>query len=131
MSMKQLQSELLKLVSLGKKNQNSIMQQLDKVITDYGYFKVKKWRNLTNSKKNSLLHELVERDLLDVIRYVVTTYNYDINIRRESDGYTPYQLASEKQNSEICDALEDLGADIMITVDVSKWTLDEDTKKIN
>ena len=100
--MNQLESELLKLLSRGKKNQDSINKQIDPFITNYGLRHLKKWRNLSN-KRNTFLHELVERDLPDVIRHVAKKYDFDLNIRRESDGIAPLQLAAHyKRFEDVC-----------------------------
>jgi ankyrin repeat protein len=129
MAMNQLQTDLLNLLSLGKENQNKIIKRLDQLIRENGTKLILKWRNLTNNTKNTLLHELVERELPDVIRFVMTDHKLDINIQRGSDGLTPFQLASKNQNSEMCSLLKELGAEEILTEDVSKWLSEEDKLK--
>jgi len=126
--MNQLNGELLKLLTLDKMNQQKIIKRLDDLFVKFGTFNIEKWRNLSN-KKNTLLHELVERDLSDVIRHVVQNYQVDINIQRDTDQLTPFQLALENKNTEMCNLLKELGAEEILTVDVSKWPLDEDREK--
>jgi hypothetical protein len=58
--------------------------------------------------------------LPDVVDYVIKNYDFDINIRRESDGSTPFQLAFDNQNSKMCDFLKGLGADETLD-DGLKW----------
>jgi hypothetical protein len=126
--MNQLNGELLKLFTLGKMNQQKIIERLDDLFVKFGTFKIEKWRNLSN-KKNTLLHELVERDLSDIIRHVVQNYQVDINIQRDTDQLTPFQLALENNNTEMCSLLKELGAEEILNVDVAKLLLDEDRGK--
>ncbi len=128
MSMNQLQPELLKILSISKTNQNSIIVRLDDLFRKFGTYNIEKWRNMSN-KKNSLLHELVEKDMPDVIRHIIQEHKLDINIRRDSDGVTPFQLASKNEDSDMCDVLKELGAAEIQTEDVSKWSPDEDREK--
>jgi len=115
--MKQLQTELIQLLLLGKDNQRSIIKRLDELIITYGMLKIQSWRNFSNRKKNTLLHELVEMELLDVVRHFLKTNKFNINIRRESDGITPFQLAIQNQNIEMCNLLKQFGADQIETED--------------
>jgi hypothetical protein len=126
--MNQLQPELLKILSISKTNQNSIIVRLDDLFRKFGTYNIEKWRNMSN-KKNSLLHELVEKDMPDVIRHIIQEHKLDINIRRDSDGVTPFQLASKNEDSDMCDVLKELGAAEIQTEDVSKWSPDEDREK--
>ena len=71
------------------------------------------------------MHELVERDLSDVIRHVVQNYKIDINILRDPDYLTPFQLALGSKNTEICRLLKGLGAAEILTIDVSKLLIEE------
>jgi ankyrin repeat protein len=118
MAMRQLQSELLDVLSMGKDDQKNIIKRLDKIIRISGIGSIEKWRNSTNNKSNSFLHELVERELSDVICFVVKEHKLNINIKRESDGWTPLQLASKKQNSEMCNLLKKIGASKVETADI-------------
>ncbi len=117
MSMKQLQTELIQLLLLGKDNQRSIIKRLDELIIKYGMLKIQSWRNFSNRKKNTLLHELVEMELLDVVRHFLKKNKFNINIKRESDGITPFQLAIQNQNIEMCNLLKQFGADQIETED--------------
>ncbi|CAF1593294.1 unnamed protein product [Rotaria sp. Silwood1] len=129
MAMDQLNRELLKLLSLGNANQNSIIKRFDEVAKKFGTYSLVKWRDLSNNKKNSLLHELVDRKLPDVLHHVVRNYELDINIRRGSDGLTPLQLASLNKDQLMCNLLKQLGASEIETEDVSRWLSDEDKEK--
>jgi hypothetical protein len=126
--MNQLQPELLKLLLMGKTNETNIIKRLDDLYRRFGCLQIEKWRHMTNNK-NSLLHELVEKEMLEVVRHIVLEQHFDINIRRDSDGLTPLQLASENDNSEMCDLLKELGAKDIQTEDVSQWSPDEDREK--
>ncbi|CAF3151772.1 unnamed protein product [Rotaria sp. Silwood2] len=128
MAMDQFNRELLKLLSLGNDNQNSIIRRLDDLAKQFGTIMLGKWRNLSNNK-NSLLHELVERKLDDVLHYAMGKYELDINVRRGSDGLTPFQLASVNNDQTMCNLLKQLGANAIQTEDVSKWSPDADREK--
>jgi ankyrin repeat protein len=131
MSINQLQTELLKVLGLGKSNQHSIIKRLDRLYEDFGGLNMQKWRYASN-KSNSLLHELVDKEMPDVIRHLVEVRKFDINVRRGSDGLTPLQLAIKNDNSEVSAVLVDLGAVDIQTEDVSTWLSDEDkTKAMN
>ncbi len=60
MSMNQLQTELIKVLSIDKENQNKIINRLDKIIVNFGRLNIIRWRNSLNDEKNTLLHELCE-----------------------------------------------------------------------
>ncbi|CAF1065690.1 unnamed protein product [Rotaria sordida] len=126
--MEQLNRELLKLLSLGDENQNSIIRRFDDLAKKYGTLNLEKWRNLSNNK-NSLLHELVEKKLDDVIRHVLTECQFDVNVRRTSDGLTPLQVASANKDRFMCDLLKQFGATEIQTEDVSTWLSDADKGK--
>ncbi len=128
MSMNQLQSELLKVLLLDQTNQKSMIKRLDDLYRNYGAINIRKWRNIPNNK-NTLLHELVEKELPEVIRHVVLKYEFDINIRRDTDGLTPLKLALQNDSTEICELLIELGAKDIETEDVSTWLSDEDKGK--
>ncbi len=128
MSMNQLHTELLKVIALGKSNQNSVIRRLEKLYEEFGSLNMQKWRN-TSNKSNSLLHESVDREMPEVIQHLVEVRKFDIDVRRGSDGLTPLQLASENQNSEITALLVQLGAGDIQTEDVSTWLSDDDKKK--
>ncbi|CAF1241311.1 unnamed protein product [Adineta steineri] len=129
MSMQQLNDEIEKLFRISNKHQDSFIKRLDDLYRKFGTVSMEKWRNRTNNKNNSLLHELVEKDMPDVIEHVIREYKFDINIRRDKDGVTPLDLASVNENSNICDLLERLGATNVQREDVSKWSSDEEKEK--
>jgi hypothetical protein len=58
--MNQLQTELIKVLSIDKENQNKIINRLDKIIVNFGRLNIIRWRNSLNDEKNTLLHELCE-----------------------------------------------------------------------
>jgi ankyrin repeat protein len=126
--MNQLQPELLKTLALGKNNQTSIIKRLDQLYRQFGVLNIEKWRHISN-KKNSLLHALVEKELPEVVSHIISEHKFDVNIRRDSDGLTPLQLAAENGNLEICELLKELGAENIETEDVSQWSPDEDREK--
>jgi hypothetical protein len=123
--MQQLQPDLLQLLLLGKENQKAIIKRLDRLITEVGIAKIKKWRNFSNKHKNTLLHELVEMEMAEVVHYFLTKYKSDINIniRRESDCATPFQLANQNHDTEMCDLLIKFGAD--------QKQMEDEGKKLN
>lgn len=110
---------------MGKKYQSDVIKQLDQIYRKYGSMNIEKWRNMSN-KKNSFLHELVEVEMIEVIRHIVLEQKFDIDLRRDSDGLTAYQLASQNKKAEICDVLEELGAQSIETVDVNLLSPDEE-----
>lgn len=128
--MDQLQRELLQLLSLGHTNQNTIIKRLDKVVMQHGTNLLQKWRNFSNNDKNSFLHELVEQHMEEVMRHVLERYELDVNVRRTSDGLTPYRLALKNGDNRICDLLKKYGAsDDVSAEDNSQWLSDEDREK--
>ncbi|CAF4822920.1 unnamed protein product, partial [Rotaria magnacalcarata] len=70
-----------------------MIKRLDDAARDFGFINLTKWRNVSNDTKNSLVHELVERNLHEVIYHAITVLKLDINVRRGSDGLTPLQIA--------------------------------------
>ena len=110
-----------------KGNIGDMIRHLDDLIIQYRSV-IERWQNSQN-KNNSLLHELVEKQLLAVIEHIVRKHRLNINIRRTSDGLTPLQLASSKHDSQMCKKLKELGAEEVLVEDVSKWNLNGDGKK--
>jgi ankyrin repeat protein len=129
MAMNELQSNLLRLLSKGKNKQDFIIEQIDKLILDSGLKQITKWRNSSNEKKNPLLHELVERELINVVSHVVEKYAFDVNLKRETDGITAFQVAFEKGDSKMCDLLKKIGATEILVEDVSSWEKDKEKEK--
>ncbi|CAF3940248.1 unnamed protein product [Adineta steineri] len=128
MSLTQLNRELLKLSLLDKNDQDSFINQLDDLFRKFGIYNIEKWRNLSN-KNNTLLHEFVEKDLPFAIRHVINKYTFDINVRRDTDGRTLFQLALDQKNKKMHNFLKELAADKISQIDVSKRQNDEDRKK--
>ena len=128
MSLGELQSEMVKIFHAGRTDQGAIIQRLEKLYSDYGSKMIQKWRNMAN-KKNSLLHEFVERDMDDVIRYLLTEKQFDVNVKRESDDLTPLQLAMKNRNTSISNILREFGAENVETVDVRKWSSNEEKRQ--
>lgn len=126
--MNQLQGELLKLLQRGRDNQDSIIKLLDDIYRKHGTMNIEKWRNMSN-KKNSFLHELVQEKMDEVIRHIITEHKFNINVRRDSDGLTPLQLAMENQNMELCEILRELGGEDIQTEDVWTWSPDDEKDK--
>jgi ankyrin repeat protein len=127
--MQQLQTELLQLLLLGKENQKAIIRRLDQLIIDFGMTKIKSWRNFSNKKKNTLLHELVEMELIDVVRHFLTKYKFNVTIKRGLDGITPFQLAYQNQSMEMCHLLKKFGGDQMPTEDDDASSMEADKEK--
>ena len=123
-----LNSDLLKILTI-RNDQKNIIKQLTEVFREHGTRGIEAWHNPTDGKKNRLLHELVERDLPDVIHFVMKEYKLDINIRRDSDGHTPFQVASDKKNFKMCNLLRELGAETVEVVDCSKLQAVEKEEK--
>ena len=128
--MQQLQTELLQLFALGKENQRTIIKQLDQIIDKYDMKKIKAWRNYSNKYRNTLLHELVEMELSAVVHHVLTKYKLSVNIRRESDNMTLFQLAYQNKNTEMCNLLKSFGGD-QVQVENNHGSSTEVEKKMN
>jgi len=128
MSIAQLQTDLLRFLSTGKTDPTAIRERLEKFYYDYGALMINKWRN-TSNKRNSLLHEYVEKEIPEVVRYLVLERKFDVNVRRDSDGLTPLQLAIQNKSAEISTVLKELGADDILTEDVGAWLSDDDKGK--
>lgn len=128
MSMGELQADLLKFLSAGRTDQKAIIERLGRFYSEYGSKMIQKWRNASN-KKNSLLHEFVEREMSDVIQYLILDREFDKNIRRDSDGLTPFQLAQKNRSSSIVKVLLELGVEQIETDDVGSWMSDDGGEK--
>ncbi len=124
----QLQSEMVKFLASGKTDQDNIIKRIDNFYHNYGALNIQKWRNVSN-KKNTLLHEFVEKEMANVIRHLVLERKFDVNMRRDSDGLTPLQLAVQNDSSNICDVLKELDADDIQSEDVGTWLSEDDKGK--
>ncbi len=78
-----------------------IIEKIDELYDEFSIRQVNAWRNLSNRTKNTLLHELVEKDYLDVVRHVISKYKLRTFFKRESDGLTPLELAQFNRNEEM------------------------------
>lgn len=114
MSLHIIDKELVK-VFKKKYSEIYIIEQLEIVIEQYGIRQVELWENRSNVKRNLLLHELVEREYYDVIRYIVPKYNLRTSFKREKDGVTPFEVAHAKQDWKMCNLLLELGDDKTLT----------------
>ncbi len=124
--MNELQQQLFRILNLDKTRQEDINKRLDDLIYENGLKHVMKWRNMSK-QKNSLLHELVDRELAEVIRHVVQVHKFDINVRRDTDGKTPLQLAQASVDGmDVVEVLKELGAKDILTEDVRTWLSDDD-----
>ena len=101
MSMKDLNRRLEKLF----RSKRLTREEFDKIFEEFQPRLVNAWRNLSNGTKNTLLHELVEHNCLDVVRHLISKYQLRTFFKRESDGLTPLQLAHEKNYSQMKDLL--------------------------
>ena len=110
MSMKDLNKRLEKVLN-DKKCENTIIKELDDIIEEFGIDKVNSWRNLSNRTKNTLLHELVDKNYINVVRHVIIKYNLRTFFKRESDGATPIEVARLNQHWKMWDLLFEFGDD--------------------
>jgi ankyrin repeat protein len=127
--MNNLQIELLALLDKRNQNQDSISTELNTLIAEYGTRALKRWYNTSCPKKNTLLHELVERNLDRVLILILDKSFFDINARRMSDGLTPFQLAKAAHNDNICKILQASSADMSPVQRNDDW-LSADEKEI-
>jgi ankyrin repeat protein len=127
--MNQLQNELLDLLDNKNKDQESIGVELTTLIYEHGTRAFKRWYNTSCPKKNTLLHELVERNLDRVLIHMLDKLLFDINARRMSDGLTPFQLAKAAHNDNICKILQASSADMSPVQRNDDW-LSADEKEI-
>ena len=111
--MNRVQDDLLKVLAYGRTRQDKIIERLDNLLLDHGRVTLRKWYNSTDATGNSLLHELVQRDLDDVLAHVLREDKWDCNLyaRRSSDRLTPYELAEELRRTSICELLKTHDAD--------------------
>ena len=107
-------------------NQDKFVTILNEILHKFGRVTLEKWYDNKTPKKNSLLHELVEYEMTDAIRLVVTDYKFNINIERMSDRMTPCELAAKDGKEEICDLLVDLGAKVARAEGSSTWRSDDE-----
>jgi hypothetical protein len=110
MSMKDLNKKLEKTLK-SQSSQSTIIKRLDEIIEEFGIGQVNAWRNLSNNTKNTLLHELVDKKYVDVVRHVISKYNLRIFFKRELDGLTPLELARSNQDWKMFDLLIEFGDD--------------------
>lgn len=103
-----LQLEIEKLLSQHEDDESLMINKLEKLVGKVGTEKLSEWRNATNKSKNTLIHELVEKNCPNVIQFLVQKCKLDPNIHREIDGKTPLELAEAKENEEIVRILEEL-----------------------
>jgi RNA-binding protein YhbY len=112
--MKDLSKKLEKTLN-SKKCETTIIKQIDEIIEEFGITKVNSWRNLTNRTKNTLLHELVEKNYLDVVQHVIVKYNLRTFFKRESDQATPIELARTNHLWKMWELLYEFGDDKTLT----------------
>jgi hypothetical protein len=109
MSKSPLQQQIEDLFSHNNHDQPSIIRKLDKLVDTFGIEQIKDWRNSSNKTRNTLMHELVERNYLDVVRHVCYQHHLDLDVHRELDGRTPIELAQLKDDDgEMCRLLKEL-----------------------
>ncbi|CAF0740666.1 unnamed protein product [Adineta ricciae] len=108
------------------RDQDKFVRMLTEILREFGRATLEKWYDNKTPKKNSLLHELVEYEMTDAIRLVVTDYKFNINIKRVSDWLTPCELAAKSEKGEICDLLVELGATVARAEGSSTWRSDDE-----
>lgn len=89
-------------------DQSALINQLDKLVQHFDIEAIQNWRNVRNNTKNTLIHELVERNCVDAVRHIVNKYHLDMYTHRESDGKNPIQVAQLEASEEMSDLLEEL-----------------------
>ena len=108
MSTETLDDEIQSMLEQLDDDQSTLINQLDKLVQKFGIESVQNWRNIRNKSKNALIHELVERNLTDVVRHTVSQYYLNTHIHRESDGKNPIQLAQLESSEEMLNLLDEL-----------------------
>jgi hypothetical protein len=127
--MQDVNTELEKLLPhMDRQNQERYIRHLDDLFRKYGTLNIQKWQYRSNNK-NSLLHELVEREMDRIVKHIVEKYQLDVNVRRAIDGFTPYTLASIRQLPHMCELLRELGADDAQAENAQQWRTDEEKER--
>ena len=111
MSMKDLNKRLEKFLNSRTKCENTFIKELDEIIDEFGINKVNSWRNLSNRTKNTLLHELVDKNYVNVVRHVIIKYNLRTYFKRDSDGATPIDLAKINKDWDMWNLLYEFADD--------------------
>jgi hypothetical protein len=107
--------------------QSFIIKQLDELIKQYGILQIESWRN---DRKNSLLHELVDKHYYDAIQYLVSKYNFNTSIKREIDSLTPFELAHLNQDWKMCNLLLEFSDDKTSTDTYEQFVLKKQKNKM-
>ena len=113
MSEKTLHHEMEKLLSQEEDSSESMIDKFKELIQKYGIEGIKEWRNLADKTKNTIIHELADKNCIGIIQYLVCECHFDVNIHRESDGKTPLELAQQKGLHDMICLLEDLSQNKM------------------
>ncbi|CAF0976606.1 unnamed protein product [Rotaria sp. Silwood1] len=129
MSMQKLNKELAKLLN-ERHLESSLTERLDNLIKRYGVIQIEAWRNMSDGTKNTLLHELVCRQCLDIIRYIVPKFNLNVSITRETDKMTPFELAHSLQDWKMCNLLLELGDDKTSTNTYDQYAMKKQKDKM-
>ncbi|CAF2786733.1 unnamed protein product [Rotaria sp. Silwood2] len=129
MSMQKLTKELEKLF-IPTYSESTITELLDNLIKRYGVLQIEAWRNMSDGSKNTLLHELVQRQYFDVIRYIVPKFNLNISITRETDNVTPFELAHSLQDWRMCNLLLEFGYDKTSTDTYDHYAMKKQKEKM-
>ncbi|CAF0767591.1 unnamed protein product [Adineta steineri] len=129
MSMKDLNKKLEKLLK-SKISENNIIKELDEIFDEFNVRQVNSWRNLSNKTKNTLLHELVDKNYLEVVRHVISKYQLRTFFKRESDGLTPIDLAKLNEDWDMWDLLIEFDDDKTIKETYDQFAIKQQKDKM-
>lgn len=127
MSVREFQSDILDLLAHRREQQKAMINDLRSLQQLYDANVFKRWYNSTDVKGHRLIHELVSRQLDEVLDYALTVSLLDIEARRNNDGLTALQLAEKRGYQEIKNILIRHNASTTAErVDPHEWSLDHD-----
>lgn len=92
-----------------------MVSQFDHVLVPrFGSDSLKSFADRGSKHQHTIVHELVRQGKLHVLKHLVHTLSFDINVQRASDLCTPLHLALWQNRPDIADELIVMGADASI-----------------
>jgi hypothetical protein len=100
---------------LREMDETKMIRQFDQVLVPrFGIDILKSFASRATKHQHTIVHELVRQGKLDVLKHLVYTHGFDINVQRASDLCTPLHLAWWQGQPGIAKALLEMGADASI-----------------
>ena len=116
------------LFSMSIHDEEAIIAALDNLVKDFGADEVQRCYVRKSKSKDLLIHELVLLGLPKTIEHAANELNFDINVKRESDGNTPIHLAYWYRKTHIAELLKKLQADMTIVNNYGESVYDSELR---